>query len=82
MAKKKRNEDKDMTKDFFEALDILEKERSISKEYLLKKIKDALATAYKKETLIWVSIKVLILFHLKYPQEINWWHPAHLLFPH
>lgn len=50
MAKKKRNEDKDMTKDFFEALDILEKERNISKEYLLKKIKDALATAYKKET--------------------------------
>ncbi len=48
--KKKRNEDKDMTKDFFEALDILEKERKISKEYLLKKIKDALATAYKKET--------------------------------
>jgi N utilization substance protein A len=48
--KKKRNEEKDMTKDFFEALDILEKERKISKEYLLKKIKDALATAYKKET--------------------------------
>ncbi len=48
--KKKRNEDKDMTKDFFEALDILEKERKISKEYLLKKIKDALATAYKRET--------------------------------
>lgn len=48
--KKKRNEEKDMTKDFFEALDILEKERKISKEFLLKKIKDALATAYKKET--------------------------------
>lgn len=48
--KKKRNEDKDMTKDFFEALDILEKERKISKEYLLKKIKDALGTAYKRET--------------------------------
>ena len=32
MAKKKRNEDKDMTKDFFEALDILEKERNISKD--------------------------------------------------
>lgn len=48
--KKKRNEDKDMTKEFFEALDILEKERKISKEYLLKKIKDALATAYKRET--------------------------------
>ena len=48
--KKKRNEDKDMTKDFFEALDILEKERKISKEFLLKKIKDALAAAYKKET--------------------------------
>ncbi len=48
--KKRRNEDKDMTKDFFEALEILEKERKISKEYLLKKIKDALTTAYKKET--------------------------------
>ena len=30
--KKKRNEEKDMTKDFFEALDILEKERKISKK--------------------------------------------------
>ncbi len=48
--KKKRNEDNDMSKEFFEALDILEKERKISKEFLLKKIKDALATAYKRET--------------------------------
>ncbi len=48
--KKKRGEEKDMTKEFFEALDLLEKEKKISKEYLLKKIKDALATAYKKET--------------------------------
>ena len=39
-----------MTKDFFVALDLLEKEKKISKEYLLKKIKDALAIAYKKET--------------------------------
>ncbi len=38
-----------MNKEFFEALDLLEKEHGISKEYMLEKIETALLTAVKKE---------------------------------
>ncbi len=38
-----------MNKEFFAALDLLEKEKGISKEYMLEKIEAALTAAYKKE---------------------------------
>lgn len=38
-----------MNKEFFEALDMLEKEKGISKEYMLAKIEAALANACRKE---------------------------------
>ena len=34
-----------MNKEFFEALDILERERHIPKEYMIEKVEAALATA-------------------------------------
>ena len=36
-------------REFFLALDMLEKERGIKKEYMLEKISQALATAYKRD---------------------------------
>jgi len=38
-----------MNKEFFEALDLLEKEKGISKEYMIEKIEAALANACRKE---------------------------------
>lgn len=38
-----------MNKEFFAALDLLEKEKGIPKEYMLEKIEAALLSAYKKE---------------------------------
>ncbi len=38
-----------MNKEFFAALDLLEKEKGIPKEYMLEKIEAALVSAYKKE---------------------------------
>lgn len=38
-----------MNKEFFAALDMIEKEKGIPKEYLLEKVEAALAVAYKKE---------------------------------
>ncbi|MBR5746461.1 MAG: transcription termination/antitermination protein NusA [Clostridia bacterium] len=38
-----------MNKEFFESLDLLEKEKGISKEYMLERIEAALLSAYRKE---------------------------------
>ena len=38
-----------MNKEFFAALELLEKEKGIPREYLLEKIEAALVSAYKKE---------------------------------
>ena len=38
-----------MNKEFFEALDLIEKEKGISKEYMIAKIEAALANACRKE---------------------------------
>ena len=38
-----------MNQEFFTALDLLEKEKGISKAYLLEKIEAALVSAFKKE---------------------------------
>ncbi len=38
-----------MNKEFFEALDMLEKEKGISKEYMLGKVEAALVSAFKRE---------------------------------
>ena len=38
-----------MNKEFFIALDMLEKEKGIPKEYMYEKIEAALVSAYKKE---------------------------------
>ena len=40
-----------MNTEFFTALELLEKEKGISKEYMLEKIEAALVAAYKKEAL-------------------------------
>lgn len=39
-----------MNKEFFEALELLEKENGIPKEYMLEKVEAALMTAFKRET--------------------------------
>ena len=38
-----------MNKEFFEALDLLEKEKGIPKEYMIGKVENALLTAFKRE---------------------------------
>ncbi len=38
-----------MNKEFFDALDLLEKEKGISKQYMLEKVEAALMSAFKKE---------------------------------
>ena len=53
-----------MNKEFFEALDSLEKE-GISKEYLLEKIEAALQTAFKKENNGQANVRVSIDFEKK-----------------
>ena len=38
-----------MNTEFFNALELLEKEKGIPKEYMLEKVEAALVTAFKKE---------------------------------
>ncbi len=47
--KKSENSQEQDNREFFLALDMLEKERGIKKEYMLEKISQALATAYKRD---------------------------------
>lgn len=49
-----------MNKEFFVAIDLLEKEKGISKEYLFEKIEAALVSAYKKEYGNNTNVRVLI----------------------
>ena len=49
-----------MNKEFFAALDLLEKEKGISKEYMLEKIEAALTAAYKKEYGNNTNVRVVI----------------------
>ena len=49
-----------MNKDFFAALDLLEKEKGIPKEYMLEKIEAALVSAYKKEYGNNTNVRILI----------------------
>ncbi len=49
-----------MNKDFFAALDLLEKEKGIPKEYMLEKIEAALMSAYKKEYGNNTNVRILI----------------------
>ncbi len=48
-TKKPENTQEMDNREFFAALDMLEKERGIKKEYMLEKITQALATAYKRD---------------------------------
>ena len=49
-----------MNKEFFEALDLIEKEKGISKEYMIAKIEAALANACKKEVGATTNVKVVL----------------------
>ena len=49
-----------MNQEFFTALDLLEKEKGISKAYLLEKIEAALVSAFKKEYGNNANVRVLI----------------------
>ena len=49
-----------MNKEFFAALELLEKEKGIPKEYMLEKIEAALVSAYKKEYGNNTNVRVLI----------------------
>jgi len=49
-----------MNKEFFAALDLLEKEKGINKEYMLEKIEAALTAAYKKEYGNNTNVRVVI----------------------
>lgn len=49
-----------MNQEFFTALDLLEKEKGISKTYLLEKIEAALVSAFKKEYGNTANVRVLI----------------------
>lgn len=49
-----------MNKEFFEALDLLEKEKGISKEYMLEKIEAALANSCRKEIGASALVKVTL----------------------
>ena len=49
-----------MNQEFFTALDLLEKEKGISKTYLLEKIEAALVAAFKKEYGNTANVRVLI----------------------
>ena len=48
-TKKTENTQEQDNREFFLALDQLEKERGIKKEYMIEKITQALATAYKRD---------------------------------
>ena len=49
-----------MNKEFFEALDLLEKEKGISKEYMLQKVEAALVSAFKKEMGGAANVRILL----------------------
>ena len=49
-----------MNKEFFEALELIEKEKGIPKEYMLEKIEAALVSAYKKEYGNNTNVRVVI----------------------
>ena len=49
-----------MNKEFFAALDLLEKEKGIPKEYMLEKVEAALGAAYKKEYGNNTNVRVMI----------------------
>ena len=49
-----------MNKEFFAALDLLEKEKGIPKEYMLSKMEAALVSAYKKEYGNNTNVRILI----------------------
>lgn len=49
-----------MNKEFFEALDLIEKEKGISKEYMIAKIEAALANACRKEVGPTTNVKVVL----------------------
>ena len=49
-----------MNKEFFEALDLLEKEKGIPKDYMIEKIEAALVSAYKKEYGNNTNVRILI----------------------
>ena len=38
-----------MNSEFFKAIDLLEKEKGVSREYMIEKITQALITAYKRD---------------------------------
>ena len=49
-----------MNKEFFAALELLEKEKGIPREYLIEKIEAALVSAYKKEYGNNTNVRVVI----------------------
>ena len=49
-----------MNKEFFTALDLLESEKGISKEYMLEKVEAALQAAYKKDISSAANVRVEI----------------------
>ncbi|MBQ8576791.1 MAG: transcription termination/antitermination protein NusA [Clostridia bacterium] len=49
-----------MNKEFFAALDLLEKERGIPKEYMIEKVEAALITAFKREHAGGTNVRVVI----------------------
>lgn len=49
-----------MNAEFFTALDLLESEKGISKEYMLEKVEQALLSAYKKDSASAANVKVVI----------------------
>ncbi len=49
-----------MNKEFFDALDLLEKEKGISKEYMLQKVEAALVSAFKKEMGGAANVRILL----------------------
>ena len=53
-----------MNTEFFNALDALEKERGIPKEYMLEKVEAALISAFKRDTAMGSE-------YLKYQEEGN-----------
>ena len=49
-----------MNKEFFEALDLLEREKGISKQYMMEKVEAALLSAFKKELGGNTTVRVLL----------------------
>ena len=49
-----------MNSEFFEALDLIEQEKGISKEYMLEKVEAALMSAFKKELGGNTNVRILL----------------------